>query len=297
MGRGSTGYGWPCDKSRGGYLDSASAEPLHPAAREALLAALDRGYADPRRLHRPGRNARLLLDNARAVVAECLGVRADEVAFTVVGHRRGPPRAARAAARPATRDGSCTPRSSTPRCCTPRRGGPASRVVGPGRRAGRVDLDRRRRIAGPADVVALQSANHEVGTVQPVDELDRRRRAALRRRLRLDGPAPAARAAGRPPRVPPTSGAARPASACCWCARAPAGRRPSPATTAPTSGSAASRTSRQRWPRPPRCRPWSPSATRSTPASTRWSTGSAPRRRRSPTPRSSATRSTGSPTW
>ena len=33
------------------YLDTASAEPLHPAAREVLLAALDSGWADVRRLH------------------------------------------------------------------------------------------------------------------------------------------------------------------------------------------------------------------------------------------------------
>ncbi|MEQ4524305.1 aminotransferase class V-fold PLP-dependent enzyme, partial [Nocardioides kribbensis] len=67
------------------YLDAASGEPLHPAAREVVLAALERGYADPRRLHGPARDARLLLDNARAVVAECLGVRADEVSFTASG--------------------------------------------------------------------------------------------------------------------------------------------------------------------------------------------------------------------
>ena len=66
-------------------LDSASSEALHPAAREALLAALEQGYADPRRLHRPGRSARLLLDNARAVVAEALAVRPDEVSFTGSG--------------------------------------------------------------------------------------------------------------------------------------------------------------------------------------------------------------------
>ncbi len=46
---------------------------------------MDLGYADPRRLHGPGRNARLLLDNARAVIAECLGVRSDEVTFTSSG--------------------------------------------------------------------------------------------------------------------------------------------------------------------------------------------------------------------
>ena len=66
-------------------LDAASSEPLHPAARETLLAALEQGYADPRRLHRSGRSARLLLDNARAVVAESLGVRPDEVSFTGSG--------------------------------------------------------------------------------------------------------------------------------------------------------------------------------------------------------------------
>src|SRR5689334_16030396 len=50
-----------------------------------MLAALDRGYADPRRLHSPARDARLLLDNAREVVAEALGVRRDEVSFTSSG--------------------------------------------------------------------------------------------------------------------------------------------------------------------------------------------------------------------
>ena len=37
-----------------GYLDSASAELLHPAARATLLAALDQGFADPLALHKPG---------------------------------------------------------------------------------------------------------------------------------------------------------------------------------------------------------------------------------------------------
>jgi cysteine desulfurase len=67
------------------YLDAVSTEPLHPVARETLLAALEKGYADPLRLHGPGRNARLLLDNAREVVAACLAVRPDEVTFTSSG--------------------------------------------------------------------------------------------------------------------------------------------------------------------------------------------------------------------
>ena len=67
------------------YLDAISTEPLHPAAREALIAALDQGFADPLRLHRQGRTARLLLDNAREVVADLLDARPDEVSFTGSG--------------------------------------------------------------------------------------------------------------------------------------------------------------------------------------------------------------------
>ncbi|MCU1673041.1 MAG: aminotransferase, partial [Frankiales bacterium] len=64
------------------HLDAAAALPLHPAAREALLAALDDGWADPSRLYGAARRARLLLDSARAAVADVLGARPDEVRFT-----------------------------------------------------------------------------------------------------------------------------------------------------------------------------------------------------------------------
>ena len=67
------------------YFDAASTAPLHPVARQALLAALDDGWADPARLYGAARRARLLLDAARETVAECLGVRADEVTFTTSG--------------------------------------------------------------------------------------------------------------------------------------------------------------------------------------------------------------------
>jgi cysteine desulfurase len=69
----------------GTYLDAVSTERLHPAARATLLAALDRGFADPLRLHGAGREARMLLDNAREVVAGVLGARTDEVSFAPSG--------------------------------------------------------------------------------------------------------------------------------------------------------------------------------------------------------------------
>jgi cysteine desulfurase len=67
------------------YLDAASSEPLHPAAREVLLAAVDAGWADPSRLHHEGRTARLLRDNAREVLADALGIRPDELYLTTSG--------------------------------------------------------------------------------------------------------------------------------------------------------------------------------------------------------------------
>lgn len=147
------------------YLDSASSEPLHPAARETLLAAYERGYADPRRLHGPGRDARLLLDNARAVVADCLGVRPDEVTFTASGtdavHRGllGLRRGAAPVAYSAVEHSAVAHAAAW--------AGEAVEV--PVDRLGRVDPAA---VPASADVVAVQSANHEVGTLQPLAALD-----------------------------------------------------------------------------------------------------------------------------
>lgn len=146
-----------------GYLDAASSEPLHPAAREALVAALDRGYADPRRLHGPGRDARLLLDNARAVVAECLGVRPDEVTFTSSGTdavHRGLLGLRRRSDTPVTH--TAVEHSSVVHAV---RWAGAPATVIPVDRTGRVEPSD---LVGAVGVVAVQAANHEVGTRQPV---------------------------------------------------------------------------------------------------------------------------------
>ena len=257
-----------------------------PPAR-SCSAALDQGYADPRRLHGPARDARLLLDNARAVVAEALGVRPDEVTFTASRHRTRCTSGCSACSPGAPRRGDrlrALAPSSTPPCCTRprwrgRRGGAPPSV--PVDRPGRVALDalrrgrrRRRRSRGRRPGRQPRGRHAAAG---------RRGRAAAPDGVPLfvdacasAGPAAAARRLVRGGRARRTSGAARPASACCWCARAPAGATRSPATTGSTSGPPASRTSPPRWPPPPPCRPSSPSATRSTRGSARWSTGSAP---------------------
>jgi cysteine desulfurase len=158
------------------YLDAASAEALHPAAREVLLAALDTGYADPRRLHGPARSARLLLDNAREVVATALSVRPDEVTFTGSGtdavHRgllgllAGRSRAGRLLLHSAVEHSSVLHAAEW-------FSGTSSAI--PADRVGRVrpDAVAAALLEAPAPVaaVAVQAANHEVGTVQPVSEI------------------------------------------------------------------------------------------------------------------------------
>ena len=54
------------------YFDAASSAPPHPVARQALLASLDEGWADPARLYREGRRAGMLLDAAREAAAEAV---------------------------------------------------------------------------------------------------------------------------------------------------------------------------------------------------------------------------------
>ncbi|MEA2580339.1 MAG: cysteine desulfurase [Actinomycetota bacterium] len=66
------------------YLDSASATPLLPGAREAVMAALD-AFGDPLNIHAEGRAARRILDDAREAIASGIGAQADEIVFTSGG--------------------------------------------------------------------------------------------------------------------------------------------------------------------------------------------------------------------
>lgn len=195
----------------GGYLDAAAGLPLHPAAAEALTAALVDGWADPAKLYGAGRRAGLLLDGARAVVAEVLGARADEVAFcasgtqaahlAVLGGLGGRRRAGSRFVHSAV-EHSCVLHAAEQHVAA---GGSAHSV--PVDRHGRVDVDAfvAALDAEPPDgggsggvaLASLMTANHEVGTRQPVAEVA----AACRERgipLHTD----AAQSAGREP-IPP----------------------------------------------------------------------------------------------
>lgn len=66
------------------YLDYAATTPLRPAAKAAVLAALE-VFGNPSSVHQHGQAARFLLDEARRTVGEALAVRAERVVFTSGG--------------------------------------------------------------------------------------------------------------------------------------------------------------------------------------------------------------------
>ncbi|MEU3553188.1 cysteine desulfurase/sulfurtransferase TusA family protein [Streptomyces fragilis] len=158
------------------YFDAASAVPLHPVARQALLASLDEGWADPARLHREGRRARMLLDAAREAAAEAVGCRPDELTFTTSGTRAVHTGVAGALAG-RRRAGRHLIVSTVEHSCVLHA---AESHEADGGEVTRVEVDRGGRVDASAFAAALredtalaclQSANHEVGTLQPVAEV------------------------------------------------------------------------------------------------------------------------------
>ncbi|WP_420842460.1 cysteine desulfurase family protein [Glycomyces paridis] len=155
------------------YFDGATAQPPHPAARDAYAAALSEGWAGPGRLYTLGRRSRMLLEAARQSAASSLGVDPDEVVFTSGGTQAVHAGvlgviAARSAPGPLVH--SAVEHSSVLHAAEWHASRGGSVVTAPVDRAGRVDADP---LAGVEDasVLVVQSANHEVGTRQPISAI------------------------------------------------------------------------------------------------------------------------------
>ncbi len=158
------------DGARRAYLDHASTSPLRPGALAAMCQALDGVGSDPGRIHHEGMVARVALELAREQVAELLGARPREVVFTSGAtesiatachgaHQREPGR---------THSVLAAVEHSAVRQCAER--GPTTVVGVDG--LGRVDPDELLAAVRPdTALVHLQWGNHEVGTLQPVQDV------------------------------------------------------------------------------------------------------------------------------
>jgi cysteine desulfurase len=156
------------------YLDYNATSPLLPAAREAMVAALDL-IGNPSSIHAEGRMARRAIENSRTAVAALMGVRVRDVVFTSGGTE-----AANLLLTPSLGDGGLPVErlfvcAGEHACVLQGHRFAAAQVeVVPTTAEGTIDLTALSAMvaaAAPARVMlALQAANNETGVIQPVRE-------------------------------------------------------------------------------------------------------------------------------
>ncbi|TCU74964.1 cysteine desulfurase [Bradyrhizobium sp. R2.2-H] len=155
------------------YLDWNATTPLRPEARAAMVAAYDL-VGNPSSVHAEGREARRLVEEARAVLAAAVGALPRNVIFTSAGTE-----ANALALSPGLRGPSGGPVErllvSAVEHASVLAGGrfPADRI-GPIRvtRSGVVDLEdlKAQLKDGPPALVSIMAANNETGALQPIAE-------------------------------------------------------------------------------------------------------------------------------
>jgi cysteine desulfurase len=176
------------------YLDANATQPLRPTARDAVVAAFE-VVGNPSSVHRAGRDARRLMENARELIASTFGCQAQNLIFTSGGteadalgiHAMSSGRrvvitaiehdAVRSAAAAAARSSRGDAVRSLPGDAVGSPPGEAVRsgedvVVLPVCPDGVIDLGalEGRLRDGVASLVCLMLANNETGVVQPVEE-------------------------------------------------------------------------------------------------------------------------------
>jgi len=157
-----------------GFLDAASGQPLAPATVAAFQAANEFAWADPGRLHHPGRQSGLLLETARASLASGLQIDAaslqlsasgtSALQYAVDGVLRARPTGQLVV-------GAVEPLATFAIADAYAKQGGRVQVL-PVDHVGRVHLDDLSKLLAAGDTVAvcLQAANPEVGTRQPIAE-------------------------------------------------------------------------------------------------------------------------------
>ncbi|UPK00459.1 cysteine desulfurase family protein [Bradyrhizobium sp. 170] len=156
------------------YLDWNATTPLRPEARQAMAAAWDIA-GNPSSVHAEGRQARRLVEDARAAISAAIGARPQDVAFTSGGTEANAlaltPGLRRSAGEPVRRllvsaiehtsvlsGGRFSPDAIG-----------AIHVTG----SGLIDIDHLRRLlaGGQRALVSVMLANNETGALQPVGEV------------------------------------------------------------------------------------------------------------------------------
>ena len=156
------------------YLDWNATTPLRPEARAAMAAGWDIS-GNPSSVHAEGRQARRLLEDARAAVASAVGGRPQDVVFTSGGTEANAlaltPGVRRGAGQPARR--LLVSAIEHPSVLSGGRFAPEAIGMVEVTGSGLVDVDCLRRLLadGPPALVSVMLANNETGAIQPISEV------------------------------------------------------------------------------------------------------------------------------
>ena len=158
------------------YLDHAATTPMRPEVLEAMLPLLTDDFGNPSSAHGPGRRARMALDEAHEVVAAAIGAQPREIVFTA-GGTEAANLAIKGAAWAGKAEGHRILTSAVEHHATLNA---LQHLEKFGFEAGVLPVDRYGRLDPESldsaldertILVALQVANNEVGTVQPLHDL------------------------------------------------------------------------------------------------------------------------------
>ncbi|MBV8984100.1 MAG: cysteine desulfurase [Acidimicrobiia bacterium] len=158
------------------YLDHAATTPMRPEAVEAMLPYFTGRFGNASGSHAVAREARKALDEARDIVADCLGARPGEIVFTGGGTEADNLAiVGRHTAQPGTAVCTAVEHHAVLHAC----GALSESRVVPVTADGVVDLDALTGMLDPSvTVVSVMLANNEVGAIQPLAEVSDAVRAA-----------------------------------------------------------------------------------------------------------------------
>jgi cysteine desulfurase len=155
------------------YLDWNATTPLRPEAREAMAAAWDLS-GNPSSVHAEGRQARRLVEKARAAIAGAVGATAQDVIFASGGTEANALALAPGLRRGAGLSAQRLLVSAIEHASVLAGGRFPAEAIGTiaVTRSGVLDLDRLRAMldGGPPALVSVMLANNETGAIQPVAE-------------------------------------------------------------------------------------------------------------------------------
>jgi cysteine desulfurase len=189
------------------YLDHNATTPIDPRVAEQWRAWMEAGLGNPSSLHRSGRRARALIDQAREQAAAALGVHEEELIFTSGGTEAinlawlGSPAAKRG--QQALLALAAIEHSAVLECARALEARGARLHWIPVDSAGNGQLDGEFAVLCGADLISLPWANGEIGCVWPVAQVCQRLRAAGCRALLFSD---LVQAVGRVPVAPAAAG-------------------------------------------------------------------------------------------